>query len=276
MMANVRRRSTASVKVVGVGVDTASQDCHAGGGPARPGIRTMAVGEVCHRAWQGRDCIDNDKDTVMKTKKKTLQHKVSGITDDKRREAATKEARRRWEDMREVLADRADALGEVAEERWDHARGTAGPQVQKIRDKAAEALDGDVDVDRLRADVAAVSTQAGHNLVKVGQDLKATTKSEADRIITAVRESSAPAQAKQRRRRRRGLIGWTLLGMVVGAALAIRFGPKGRDAVDPAQADAILHSVTDDPATPVAESESENTDSDRTDPADPKGPSHDS
>lgn len=196
--------------------------------------------------------------TKMRTKKnETLQQKISGITDDKRRDAAAKEARRRWEEMREILADRADALGDVAEGRLDQARDTAAPQVQKLRAKAVEALEGDIDMDRFRAEVAAVSTQAGHNLLKVGQDLKANTKSEADRIITAVRESSAEAQAQQRRRRTWTLILWTLIGMAAGAFLALRFGPNGGDDLNPAEADAILHSVTDDPATPVAHTDEE-------------------
>lgn len=164
--------------------------------------------------------------------KDTLRKKVSGIADDDRREAASAEARKRWEEMRTVLAERADTLSDAAEEQWEHARDSAKPQVKRLKRRAADArdaVDNALDPERLRDELSGLSSQLGRNLAGLGIDLKDATRTEADRIIGAIQDAADEAREQERKRRVRALIGWTAFGMVAGAVLAMQFGPKGRD-----------------------------------------------
>ncbi|MGI9016910.1 MAG: hypothetical protein ACR2HR_07380 [Euzebya sp.] len=179
----------------------------------------------------------------------TLRSKISGITDEERREAAAKEARRRWEEARAVLTDRADALGDAAEEHWGHARQAARPQVKKLRKKAKKArkmLDADFDLDRFRSELSSVGSQLGHGLTSLSVDLRDAGAAEADRIIQAVHASAEEVRLKtveqERKQRVRALVGWTIFGMVAGAVLATQFGPKQAD--EPA--DLLAAELTDD------------------------------
>lgn len=193
---------------------------------------------------------------MISTRRRTLRGRARRFAADRRREAAIRDAQRRVEDMRDVLADRADTLGEVAEERLEQARDATAPKVEQLRRKAADALDTDINLDRIRAELADASAQVGQNLVKVGLDLKAATKDEADRIITTLHESAEEARRQERRKRVRALVGWTVFGMAAGAVLAWRFGPNSDDPT-PEEADAILHTITDDPASQPEEEQPE-------------------
>ncbi len=166
----------------------------------------------------------------------TLRKKVSGITDEASRDAAAAEARRRWEEMRSTLVDRAEVLSDAAEDQWDQARHAARPKVKRLRKKASKAIDAveeTLDGDRLRAEAAEVSAQLRRNLAGLGLDLRDAAKTEADRIIRAVQDAAEEQREAERKRRVRALVGWTLFGMAAGAILAVQFGPtRGEEAVD--------------------------------------------
>lgn len=177
----------------------------------------------------------------------TLRKKVSGITSDSKREAAAKEARRKWEHAREALTDRADALSDAAEDQWEHARDAAGPKVKQLRKKADDLLDTDFDFDfhKMKAEVATAANRMGDNLITLGTDLRDASSAEADRVIQAIQDSAdevrLQTEERERKRRIRALIGWTLFGMAAGAVLAMQFGPKNED-VNP------VAEIDDDPS----------------------------
>ncbi len=153
-----------------------------------------------------------------------VKKKARNLTEEDRREAAAKEARRRWEEVRSTIASTADHVSDVAEEQWGHARDAASPTVKRIRQKAADVIE--TDLDWLRHELSDVSGEVGRNLLSLGSDVKDASRAEANRIIAAIHDNAEKAREEERKRRVRALVGWTAFGMVAGAVLAIQFGPK--------------------------------------------------
>jgi hypothetical protein len=175
------------------------------------------------------------------------------VTEEDRREAAAREARRRWEEIRAAVSARAEDLAEAAEEQWEHARDVAAPRVDHLRKRAAEVFD--TDLDRIRGEVGDVVGDVRRAVVGLGVDVKDASRAEADRIIRAIHETAEEAREAERRRRVRALVGWTAFGMVAGAVLALQLGPKrDRDEPDAMLPDEVPGAVDGDPVD-VAEDE---------------------
>ncbi len=153
-----------------------------------------------------------------------LKSKAQHLADEDRREAAAKEARRRFHEMKASLASTADHVSDVAEEQWEQARDAAGPTVKRMRKRAVDVIDNDLEW--LRGELSDVSGQVGRGLITLGTDVKDASRVQTDRILQAIHDNAEQAREEERRKRVRALIGWTAFGMVAGAVLALQFGPK--------------------------------------------------
>lgn len=157
------------------------------------------------------------------------RNKARDIAEEDRRDVAAREARKRWEEIRNSLSSTAEQWADVAEGQWEQARDAAAPKVGQMKRRASEFIESDLEW--LRDEVSDLATDLRGSAAKLSADVRTSSKAEADRIIKAVQRSVDEAREEDRRRRVRALVGWTAFGMAAGAFLALKFGPKEQDEV---------------------------------------------
>lgn len=134
----------------------------------------------------------------------------------------------------DTVRDRFEDIGEIVSESAREQAERARPHLKRWREQAAEAAQQTAeDLRRLRSEAREASADVTQDLMSLGIDVKDAGRREADRVIAAIEASAeqarAEAEEREHRRRVRALIGWTVFGMVAGAALTWRFTASDDD-----------------------------------------------